>query len=224
MRIFAFSLILLLGTLSAYEISLNKRFTTNVAPNKLGISVSITVRDKELNSVLNKLTEYSDFIKSFKNIEIDGGNFNTNPEYKYYKNQREKVGYRGSVYFQIKSKDDKKLKEFVSMLSAKNSDNLVDLSISSSSWQVTPKDIESKKDELRFKAIEWANSYAKKLSSRLQTECKVKSINFRGYSYPRPPIMYAKASAEQMETTSMPTPVKKDRKFSINPHIKFECK
>ena len=224
MKKIAMSLILALSSLSAYDISLNKRFSTTVAPKKLGLSISINVRDRDLNSVLNKLTDFSDFIKSFKNLEIDGGNFNTNPEYKYYNNQREKVGYRGSVYFQIKSKDDKKLKEFVSMLSAKNSDNNVDLSISSSSWQVTPKDIESKRDELRFEAISWANSYAKKLSSKLSTQCKVKSIDFSGFSYPRPPIMYAKASAGRDEATNMPVPQKKGQKFSLNPHIKFECK
>ena len=116
MKKIAISLIFTFSTLSAYDISLNKRFSSTVAPKKLGINVSINVKDKDLNSVLNKLTDFSDFIKSFKNLEIDGGNFNTNPEYKYYNNQREKVGYRGNVYFQIKSKDDSKLKDFISCL------------------------------------------------------------------------------------------------------------
>ncbi len=224
MKNIAISLALVFSSLSAYEISLNKRFTTSVAPKKLGISVSVNVKDKDLNSVLNLLTEYSDFIKSFKELEIDGGNFNTNPEYKYFNNKREKVGYRGNLYFRIKSKNDSKLKEFVSMLSAKNTQNNVDLSISSSSWQVTPKDIESKKDELRFEAISWANSYAKKLSSKLSTECKVKSIDFSGYSYPKPQIVYARAEVMSDKSTKMPTPTKKGQKFSLNPHIKFECK
>ncbi len=224
MKKIVISLILAFSTLSAYDISLNKRFTSTVAPKKLGINVSINIRDKDLNSVLNLLTEYSDFIKSFKGLEIDGGNFNTNPEYKYYKNKREKVGYRGSVYFQIKSKDDSKLKEFVSMLSAKNTANNVDLSISSSSWQVTPKDVASKKDELRFEAINWANSYAKKLSAKLLTECKLKNIDFSEFQYTSPPIMYARDEGMSSKSTNMPVPTKKGQKFSLNPHIKFECK
>jgi len=224
MKKIAISLILAFSTLSAYDISLNKRFSSTVAPKKLGINVSINVKDKDLNSVLNKLTDFSDFIKSFKNLEIDGGNFNTNPEYKYYNNQREKVGYRGNVYFQIKSKDDSKLKDFISMLSAKNTTNNVDLSISSSSWQVTPKDIESKKDELRFEAISWANSYAKKLSSKLSTQCKLKNIDFSSFSYPRSPMMNMQVEAMDTKGASMPVPTKKGQKFSLNPHIKFECK
>ncbi len=224
MRKIALGLILVFSSINAYEISLNKRFSSKVAPKKLGISVSVNVKDKDLNTVLNKLSDYSDFIKSFNDLEIDGGNFNTHPEYKYYNNKREKVGYRGSVYFQIKSKSDKKLKEFLSMLSAKNSDNDIDLSISSSSWQVTPKDLEEKKDELRFEAISWANEYAKKLSSKLSTECRVKNIDFSGFSYPKPPVMYSRAVTVSEKRANMPTPTKKEQKFSLNPNIKFECK
>jgi len=214
--------LLILSSIDAYEISLNKNFSTKVAPKTLGISVSINVRDKDLNSVLNRLTEYSDFIKSFKELNISGGNFNTNPQYRYYNNQREKIGYQGHIYFQIKSKNSDKLKEFVSMLSAKNSQKNVDISISSSSWQVTPKDVEKKKDELRFDAISWASSYAQKLSSKLSTECKVKKIDFSGFSYPRPPIAYA--DAVSMRDAKMPVPTKKNQKFSLNPRFVFECK
>ncbi len=217
------SMILAIGSLNAYNISLNKRFTSQVVPKKLGLSVSINIRDKDLNSVLNKLTEYSDFIKSFKGLEINGGIFNTNPEYRYYNNKRKKIGYRGNLYFQIKSKDDNKLKEFVSMLSAKNSGSNVDLSISSSSWQVAPKDIDAKKDELRFEAIKWANKYANKLSQKLNSECKVISIDFGSFNYPRPPIVYAR-DMNTNKVESMPTPIRKSQKFSVNPHIKFECK
>ena len=216
------SSLLILLSINAYEISLNKNFTTKVAPKSLGISVSIYVLDSDLNSVLNKLTEYSDFIKSFKELNISGGNFNTNPQYRYNNNQREKVGYQGHIYFQIKSKKSNKLKEFVTMLSAKNSQKNVDISISSSSWQVTPKDVEKKKDELRFEAICWANSYAKKLSSKLSTTCKVKKIDFNGFSHPRPPILYAETVSVKKD--KMPVPTKKAQKFSLNPRFVFECK
>jgi len=217
-----FSTLLIFSTIEAYEITLNKNFTSEVAPKSLGISVSINVTDRDLNSVLNKLTEYSDFIKSFKELDISGGNFNTNPQYRYYNNQREKIGYQGHIYFQIKSKNSDKLKEFVTMLSAKNSQKNVDISISSSSWQVSPKDIQNKKDELRFEAIGWASSYAKKLSSKLSSECKVKKIDFSGFSYNRPPVVYADAVSVRKD--SMPIPTKKNQKFSLNPRFVFECR
>ena len=216
------SSLLVFTTLNAFDISLTKKFTSKVAPKSLGLSVSVNVRDNNLNSVLNKLTEYSDFIKSFKELNLSGGNFNTNPQYKYYNNQREKIGYQGHIYFQIKSKNSVKLKEFVSMLSAKNSQKNVDISISSSSWQVIPKDIEKKKDELRLEAISWANTYAKELSSKLSTECKVKKIDFSGFLYPRPPVVYAEAVSVRKD--KMPVPTKKAQKFSLNPRFVFECR
>ena len=210
-------LLIFLGSLNAFEISLRKNFSTKVIPKKVGVSVSINVEKKDLNSVLNKLSEYSDFIKSFKELSIEGGNFNTNPKYKYSKNKREKIGYRGNVYFKITSDNKEKINRLISMISAKNSQKDVDISISSMSWQVDLEDIEKKKDELRFKAILWADSYAKKLSSKLSSKCKVKSIDFDKTSYIKPPIVYS-------SVRSLPTPIKKKQVISLNPQIKFECK
>ena len=211
-------------SLLSYEIEMSQSFTKEISPNELGVSVSIFAKDKELKSVLNKLTDYSDFIKSFKSqsVVVKGGNFNTYPNYIYQNNKRIKVGYRGEVRFQIESKDSNKLNNFISQLSAKNSLNDVDMSISSMSWRVTKKDKQQTKEKLRIEAIYWGKKYAKQLSNTLGEVCSVKKINFGNVNDSIPPIVYARTGKNS--ETSIPTPVKRKQIYNINANFVFECK
>lgn len=212
----------LLGSfLFGFEISMSKEFVKELTPDKLGIEVRISAVRKNLNDVLNVLSDYSMFVKSFKDLKIRGGEFNTHPKYRYSNNKSKMVGYTGMMFFNIDSKDEEKLKNFITMLTAKDSDNSVELSISSKSWYLSSDDIKKEQDELRFEAINWAEEYSKKLSSKTMKECKVKSIDFDRNDY-TPPIVYRETKVASDESIAMPK--KNLQKISLYAKFKFECK
>ena len=131
MKKFLFASLLGVSVIYGFEISMNKEFVKELKPNSLSISVRISTTQKTTKSVLDKLSNYSDFIKSFKDLDIKGGTFETYPNYVYYNHERKKTGYRGSINYDISSKTESKLKNFISMLTAKNIEKDVDLSIGS---------------------------------------------------------------------------------------------
>ena len=219
-KILILSLITLVS-LQAYEIKMNKLFKQDVMPDTLGVNISLQTHQTTSKDVLDKLSSYSDFINSFKELTIKGGDFNTYPDYRYHDSKREKVGYRGNINYQITSKDSSKIKNFISMLSAKNIDKDVDISISSSRWQVPEEKRENSLEELKFKALSWAKTYSEKLSTKLGQTCSLKSVDFNHSYYNRPPIVYAKAVSSDAK---VPTPNKTATKLSINPNFVFECK
>jgi hypothetical protein len=106
------------------------------------------------------------------------------------------------------------------MLTAKNIEKDVELSISSGSWRVDEDSIKQMQDELKFKALDWADNYASKLSERTGKSCEVKSVDFSGGRY-SPPIVYAEA---RVSDKSVPMPQKNVQKIKINTKLKFECK
>ena len=222
MKKFLLASLLGVSVVYGFEISMNKEFVKELKPNSLSISVRISTTQKTTKDVLDKLSGYSDFIKSFKDIDIKGGNFSTYPNYKYYNHERKKIGYKGSINYQISSQDETKLKNFISMLTAKNIENDVDLSIGSGSWQVDQKSIKKEKEDLKFKAINWAENYAVNLSEKTGKKCILKSMDFSSDRY-YPPVVYAEAKAAR-DQDNIPMPNKSMQKIEISSKIKFECK
>jgi len=213
---------LFLGSfLFSFEISMSKEFVKEIKPNQLGIKVQVSTVSKNLNDVLNKLSSYSMFIKSFKDLKVSGGEFSTYPKYRYSNNKSKMIGYKGTMIFDIDSSDEKKLKDFITMLTAKNSGDDVKLSISSKSWYVSKEDIKKEQDMLRFEAIRWADEYSKKLSSKTMKECEIKSIDFDRNRYV-PPIVYRETKVASDESIQMPK--KNLQKINIFAKFRFECK
>jgi len=215
---------LLVSGLFGFDIKMSQEFEISLNPTKLAISVNIMTVQKTSTDTLNTLTVFSDFIKSYKELTVKGGNFNTSANYRYINKKRVKIGYRGSIAYNIKSSSSDKLTAFISSLSAKSGANEnVDISISSSSWQVDKADIQKSKDDLKMKAIKWATNYKEELSAKLGLECNIKGIDFNKFNYVNPPIMYPE-SAMRKDLNSMPVPQKDKQNMKINPRFEFECK
>jgi uncharacterized protein YggE len=209
------------STLFSYEITMTKEFVKELKPNSLSVLVNISTIQKSAKDALDKLNGYSQFIKSFKDLTIKGGTFNTHPEYRYYNSKREMIGYRANINYQVSSNDEEKLKDFITMLTAKNSEKDIALSIGSGSWRVDEDSIKQMQDELKFKALEWADNYAVKLSDKTGKNCKIKSVDFSGGRY-SPPIVYAKSRVASDK--GVPMPQKSLQKIKIDTKLKFECK
>ncbi|HIO90529.1 MAG TPA: DUF541 domain-containing protein [Campylobacterales bacterium] len=215
---------LVVSGLFGFEIKMSHEFSSSLNPTKLAVNVNIMSVQKTSTDVLNTLTIFSDFIKSYKDLSVKGGNFHTSANYKYINNKRVKIGYKGSIAYNIKSSSSEKLTSFITSLSAKSEASKdIDISISSSSWQVDKADILKSKDDLKMKAIKWATNYKEDLSAKLGLECSIKSIDFNKFNYSNPPIIY-EARAMDKSSNSMPVPQKDSRDMKINPRFEFECK
>ena len=215
--------IMMATTIFGFEITMSKSFEKKIKPDTLTISVSISTTRQNSKDVLDKLSSYSDFIKTFKDLKIKGGVFNTHPKYRYSNSSSKMIGYVGSINYQVTCKNKQKLKNFLSMLTAKNMDKDVELSIGSGSWKVDQKSIKVFKDELRFEALSWADEYAKKLSQKTGKSCEIKSVNFNRTNYNRAKVFY-EAKEISVADKSIPMPTKSIQKIKIESNFSFECK
>ncbi len=222
MKIFILFSILLMELFS-YQIEMEHSFEREIAPKEFGVNISISTKADDLQTVLNKLTDYSDFIKSFKsdNLLIQGGTFNTSPNYIYKNNHKIKSGYIGNIHFKINSKNSKEVDDLISMVNAKNTFHEVEISISSNSFEIDKEESEKIKEELKLDAINWSKNFAKKLSNKLDEVCFVKNINFNYQDF-YTPSMYQNIKINIQ--ISVPKPIKKRKKVTLYANFLFECK
>lgn len=211
----------LLSSLSAYTINFDKPFEITLKPDTLTTHIAISTQKPSEKEALQKLTSFSTYISGYKDIGKKGGNYSIHPEYRYENNQRYKNGYRGNMNYQISSKQADDVNTFIANLHDKKKDFDVDISLSSVSWQLSPEQKEGKLDALRLKAIIWINTYAKTLSTQLNSECKVSkiSLNQARFDYPQPMRMESKS----LVNDAAPTPEQDTQKITINPHFELEC-
>jgi len=206
--------------LYSFDITMRKEFVKEIKPNTLGIVVTISTSKKELKGVIDSLSNYSAFIKSFKNLSIKGGEFNTAPQYRYSNNKSKMTGYKGSMIFQIDSREESQLKNFISMLTAKSTDQSVQLFISSKSWYSDAQRIKKEQDDLRFQALSWADEYASVLSDKTGKSCNIKSVNFDKNSY-NPPVIYKETKVASDQSIAMPK--KSLQRVKVDAKFIFEC-
>ena len=209
------------STLFGYEVEMQKRFTKEIMPNKLTAVVSISTQQKTLEDVLTKLEAYSKFIKSQKDVDISDNGFHTSPDYRYDKNKRTKIGYRGSINYKVTSNDKKSIESFLNLLSHEEKEG-IDLYLSSRKWSIDPKDLQNVKETLQIEAIEWAKKYAKKLSKKLDDRCKIEKITLGNVSGVNPyRVMSARADSQSKE---LPLAEKTKQKITLRAQIQYKCK
>jgi uncharacterized protein YggE len=209
-------------SLPAYTINFDKSFEIALKPDTLTTDITITTQKPLEKEVLQKLTSFSTFISGYKEVEKKGGTYSIYPEYRYENNRRFKNGYKGTMHYQISTSNPDDLNSFIANLHDKKKDFDVDISLSSVSWQLSPKQKEGQLDKLRLDAILWINHYAKTLSSNIPATCNVSKISLSApsFDYPRPVMMEAKGLAADIA----PTPEQDEQKISIHPHFELECK
>jgi uncharacterized protein YggE len=209
--------------LISFDMKMSQEFSLSIDPKELSMRVDVRTLKKSSNETTTTLTTYSDFIGSYSGLTIKGGNFNIRPEYRYLDKKRRHIGYRGSVYYLVKSSSTKALSTFISALSSRvDGDKDTDLSISSSSWRVDEEALKRVKNRLNMKAIKWAKEYQKRLSTTTSMECTLKSIDFQNTNLLHPPIIYS-SDAKVDRGTNIPIPKKESRNIKIKPKFEFEC-
>ncbi len=226
-----FTLALGLLSLSAYEVNFTKSFSKKVSPDTLSTYISINVNKKDEIKVAKVLDKFNNFFKEITNVKVQNGRYSISPRYKYLKDETKFVGYSGSLNYTIKSQSAKKLNDFISKLISKkesiNSDD-VKLEVSNVTWEVSQKLYNENTNDLRLKTILWANDYAKKLSKKLKTTCKLKVIdvnsNGRNINYYRNSAPMALSKRKVASFASTVTPIKSDENIVINSSFSLECK
>ncbi len=208
-------------SLAAYTLNFDKTFEIALKPDTLMTNITIAALKPTEKEVLQKLTSFSTYISGYKDITKKGGTYTIYPEYKYENNRRYKTGYRGTMHYQISSHNSDDLNTFITTLHDKKKDFDVDISLSSVSWQLSQKQKNGKLDSLRLDAIVWINQYAKSLSMKLDTTCKINKISLTApsFDYPRPVMMESRSVAP----ATAPTPEQDEQKIMINPQFELEC-
>jgi len=204
------------GTLFGYEIVMDKTFTKEVLPSKQSVRVNITVKDKTLNGVLNKLENYKAYMDNLKNVSVKSNGFHTLSDYSYQNNKRIKIGYKGFSNYTISSEKQKYLEDFINKI-AKDK-NKGEISLSSMQWSLSEDKKEQIIQKLKIDAVKWSKQYERTLSNELNTTCKLEEINLlqnRGIS-----IM----KASNTVNGNLPFSKKEKKIIKIKSTLKYECK
>ena len=220
------------------QISMNKKFSTKLVPDRLCTNLSIsTTNDKETEafSVLSKYGKYFSELDEKYPDTIKGGNYSVNPKYAYENNKRVFKGYGGYVSYTI-CKSIHKTKQ-----PAKDIDNIIkdvyklkekkptQISARSGGWQVSPVYYTKAEDELKLKSIIWGEKYSKVIASNINKKCETKNININNHSNYVPYRKNRSYGVSNMKMTSAsadvaPAPIKSDEIINLNVSYTYECK
>ncbi|MGM0518918.1 MAG: SIMPL domain-containing protein [Campylobacterota bacterium] len=217
-------LFLVYSAVFSYELSFNKKFQQNTYPDILHAYVKVSIESENERYINENLEKFNSFIKEDKTVTKKNGSFVLNPMYRYFKEQQQFMGYTGSLRYEIKSKDAKKMNEFLDkLIEIKKGFRTRDikLSISNLTWKISDENHDMYIDKLRMKAILWADEYKDRLSSKLSKNCIIKHININD----NPNVSYFKAAKTmEVSSTSNLAPLNSSQKIVINPNFKMECK
>ena len=218
-------LILFICTASfSYDLSFNKKFEKKTYPDILQTYIKISIESEDEEYINKNLQKFNTLIKEDKTVTKKNGSFILNPMYRYYKEKQHFMGYTGSLRYEIKSDDARKINIFLDKLIELKKDfrtRSIKLSISNLAWKISDEKHNMYIDKLRLDAITWAQSYKENLSKELSKKCTIKDISINN----NPNVSYFKA-ARTMEanSTSNLAPINSSQKIVINPRFKMECK
>lgn len=212
----------------SYEIEFNKGFSKIVNPDLLSTNVSISIEKMDEDKVNIEIEKFNNFIKNNKNIIIKNGSYNLSPKYKYSENKQEFIGYMGNLKYSAESKNAKDLNQFMDdiiLIKEKIKSNDIKLSISNVSWKISDELQNKSFDELRLESINWIESYANILSSKLSKKCEVKKININEFNGGN--VVYARNEMAYSSISKMATdvaPISSEQNITVNPNFILECK
>ncbi len=208
----------------SYELSFNKKFEKSVYPDILQTYVKISIESEDEEYINKNIEKFNKFIKNDNSVIKENGSYVLNPKYRYYKNKQEFMGYIGSLRYEVKSKDAKKINHFLSKLIEIKKEfrtRKVKLNVSNLKWQISENKQEKYIDELRLEAIMWAQDYKKSLSSKLALSCMLKNININGGSNIN---HFRSVKAMEASAVSNLAPINSSKKVNLNASFIMECK
>ena len=219
------------------QISMNKKFSTKLTPDRLCTNLSIsTLNDEETKAleILSKYGEYFSMLDEKNPDTIKGGNYQISPKYLYEGNKRVFKGYSGKVSYTIcksinKTKQPAKdIDDVVKSVYKLKNTKSTQISARSGGWQVSPKYFTQAEDELKLQSIIWGEKYSKVISSNINKQCKTKNININNHSNYIPYRQTRMYSASNMKMTTSanvaPAPIKSDEIINLNVSYIYECK
>ena len=217
---------LVLNTAYSFTLKFDKNFEIDLMPDLLSSNISISVTAPSEKNVLEILSNYSEFIKGFKELEIKGGRYTIFPNYHFDKGRRFKNGYRGNMNYSISSPNPNDLTSFLYKLEKKNQyKNNVDISIQSINWKLSQKESISHYDDLRLSAIKWSINYANDLSTQLNKNCQIKVINiFPTGPSPVPMPMGMERDYASVRSEAISAPEQTSQKIKLLETLEIDCK
>ena len=203
--------LLLLAPLAlfAYNINNTKIFTKKLTPDTLKTSLSVTVRGKTLEDVLNKtniIIKYSE--------ECQSVNYNFTPNYELKNKKRVFVGYKANIHETCEFKNSKDFSKLLENIKDYGKVSLNSISYVSSKQKQAIK-------ELKLKAYNFALNEAKALSKSLNKSCILKNISFNPYM-PKPLRNYRPVKALEVQAIEAPLP-KRANTTKVTATYQIEC-
>ena len=207
-------------SLSAFELEFSKEFETKVTPTTAASSLHIEVLADDEKEVTSRLERVSTYINGYRQVEKEGGNFKIHANYIYDDGKREQEGFKGYMDYKIMTKSIDDLDMFLEdLLLNKENENI---EVRSYGYEVSPKDMNDKLEELRLKSIIWGINYSKALSSKIFKTCEVKNISFN--QRPIQPREYGNFKTVALDARFAPKPTQHDKSLHLIPNFVMECK
>lgn len=219
-------MILIPFALFAFEVSFSKKFEKEIATDKLSTSISVVVNKGSEAEVSPQLEKFNDFIRSNNTVEKRAGSFSIRPKRKYEKGHSTLIGYTGNLRYTIYATESKAINKFLkSFLKLKKHED-TSVTVSGLRWIVSEEKKTQTIESLRLEAILWAESYAQKLSTETNKNCKVSKININTQSFR--PSYQALRSEVMMDSSvtksNIPVPEVTKNRISLKPSYVMECK
>ena len=213
-------LILILSLSEAFEIQKSNEFIKEVEPTMMSTSITAMVEDEsklEIQKIFEKAIQCSKEQKICTN-----GSYRISPSYSYVDKKRVFLGYRGSIAFDCKFQDSKKLDSVISKLdSVSGKEDKLKLTINPIRWIVEKKTYEEIDKELELKALYYAKEYKSFLSTIYASECKIKEIFLNSANrFINQERAYHVMGDAKSQTTP---PIKSTHIIKYSASYKFEC-
>jgi len=208
---------------SGFEINFNKKFTKYITPDQLSTNITISILKEDENEVSPIVDKFSKIINNNDTIKKHHGTTSISPKYKYYKGSSTIIGYIGSIRYQILSSSSEDINIFIKELLNLKDDEDVSISISSLKWIISDIKHDQALENLRLDAIVWPTNYITTLSTKLNKECNIKTININNISN-RAFKSVSMVKMSNMADTPMLAPKLTKNTISIKPSYTLECK
>lgn len=208
--------------LLSYEIDFQKKFSKKLLPDILSTKISIIIEDNEEKKLMSRLTKFNEKIKDFDEIEKELGTFSIRPQYKYSSNKPIISDYKGVLSYRVSTKNAKFLNNFVSMITSLKKNRDTTVGIDNLRWIVPRESQDISLEILRLEAINWVNSYSKRLSQDINKECSIKSIKIEEQTHY--PMHRSAINVAQTQSVEVPVPENSEQEVKLVANYKLECK
>jgi uncharacterized protein YggE len=219
--------IFIASSLFGYSVEFNKKFSKEIIQDEAYSYINIYAKKGTEKNAINALSEINKFIAN-SSIKIRNMKQNTIPVYIYFNNSnKQKIdGYKSSIRFTISSKNNSMVTTYIEEL-LKLKKNDVEISYSNLAFRISKMLNEKIKDDMQLDILKWANEYEKKLSKKLNQNCRLENIAIGSNINIRPmnsENSFGNKMVKSMSNADISMPVNSSlTNFSMDANFKYEC-